>query len=276
MPHRLSDAEAATAAGADTAHCKSFGSILAEHRQLGSEAAGESAIDDSDAEWTETESVSEDEDKVQEKNPRPEDVQLTFERDTSRLRLTAQTSLLSLLLMTEGPSTKVYSNYASQGASQTTQNKSTIGNSPNDSDGGLQMKKTRDEHPRVKTTKETRRPPPQPGLTKGARLRPPHLNTNKDIPRSNPRPVPSDGRTNHDQAVLSPRTIHRNIAATELTESLRRELRWMRENDLTVKAVKEEREKEDIEGLTPKLEKMRLSDRSGNDENYVTSWDNLW
>ncbi|GAP87045.2 putative duf1752-domain-containing protein [Rosellinia necatrix] len=162
----------------------------------------ESAIDDDDedSEW---------EDSIEESGKSSMDETVTFKRVPSRPNLTSQRSLLSLMLTGQEERAKGLSNYASHStpaiAQRTRQLQHAPGAaaSPNDSDDNLEMRK-------------------------GSRRTP--LNPIAEIPRSSAQPIATKPTTHyHHQAALSPRTTRRNMLATELTESLRRQLLWERQ-----------------------------------------------
>lgn len=164
----------------------------------------ESAIDDDDedSEW---------EDSIEESGRSSVDDQVSFKRVPSKANLTSQRSLISLMFAGQEQRAKAFGNHASQSTSALPRtrtmpqvpNLQTTATSPNDSDdSALEMKSG------------NRRTP----------LRP--IN---EIPRSGAQPITSNAHATQRQSALSPRTTRRNMLATELTESLRRQLLWERQ-----------------------------------------------
>ncbi|KAI0502894.1 hypothetical protein F5B22DRAFT_631446 [Xylaria bambusicola] len=161
----------------------------------------ESAIDDDDedSEW---------EDSIEESGKSSMDEKLAFRRVPSKPNLTSQRSLLSLALAGE-ERTKALSNYASQSTPAIAQRARQLQGipqgaaSPNDSDeAGLEMRR-------------------------GMRRTP--LKPINEIPRSSAQPIIAKPTIHSDPQALSPRTTRRHMLATELTESLRRQLLWERQ-----------------------------------------------
>ncbi|KAI1814889.1 DUF1752-domain-containing protein [Poronia punctata] len=161
----------------------------------------ESAIEeDEDSEW---------EDSIEESGKSSIDEKLDFKRVDSRANLTSRSSLLSLMIENEDRG-RGLSNYASHSTPAIAQRARQLQNaplgaaSPNDSDdNGLEMRR-------------------------GQRRNPTGLNPINEIPRSTAQPITSRPPVRYQQAALSPRTTRRNMLATELTESLRRNLLWER------------------------------------------------
>ncbi|KAI0391084.1 DUF1752-domain-containing protein [Xylariaceae sp. FL0594] len=160
----------------------------------------ESAIDDDDedSDW---------EDSIEESFKSHLDEKVQFGRDL-KPKLTSRNSLLSLMLEKEDR-VKGLSNFASLSTPAIAQRSRQLQNapigaaSPNDSDDhGLEMRR-------------------------GVRRTP--LNPINEIPRSTAQPIVVKPPVRHQQAALSPRTTRRNMLATELTESLRRNLLWERQ-----------------------------------------------
>ncbi|KAL2019190.1 hypothetical protein VTK56DRAFT_9990 [Thermocarpiscus australiensis] len=154
----------------------------------------ESAIDD-DEEWEEESSES-GKSSVEEK--------IEFKRVDSSANLTSRRSLITLMLARNNDRAQRLGNAASQSTSalpraRTTLNGPSLVASPNDSD----------EAPLMMKRGTTRAPPMRPI---------------KETPRSTAQPINVVAPANHYQAALSPRTTRRNMLATELTESLRRNL----------------------------------------------------
>ncbi|OTB09536.1 hypothetical protein M426DRAFT_18174 [Hypoxylon sp. CI-4A] len=162
----------------------------------------ESAIDDDedDSEW---------EDSIEESGKSSVDDAVTFKRVPSKANLTSQRSLISLMFAGQEERAKGLSNYASHSTPAIAQrarglqshSNMNVVSSPNDSDNGLEMRRG---------------------------LRPTPLKPITEIPRSGAQPIVSNHQSHH-QAALSPRTTRRNMLATELTESLRRQLLWERQ-----------------------------------------------
>ncbi|KAH7027918.1 uncharacterized protein B0I36DRAFT_375562 [Microdochium trichocladiopsis] len=227
----------------------SFANIVATHRASQqaisdqSDDYDESAIDDddSDSEW---------EDSIEESGKSSLDDQVTFKRVPSKSNLTSQRSLISLMFAGQDQRTKALSSHASQSTpaipqrSRTMQNMSTMANSPNDSDEGLQMKKG---------------------------MRPPQLKPINEIPRSTAQPITAHAQPIRHQAALSPRTTRRNMLATELTESLRRQLLWERQQKTsTANAVLKRRHtSHDVANLKQYPEKVHMNKAA---DEPSTSW----
>lgn len=165
-----------------------------------SEYLDESAIDDDEDDWEEDESAEESgkssmEDKIH------------FKRVDSTANLTSRRSLLTLALAGNSGLSRAqkYSNIASQSTSAIPRTRAALNGpsvvtSPNDSDDAPLMMKNRGP---------SRAPPMRP-IT--------------EIPRSQAQPINTMAMGMHHQAAFSPRTTRRNMLATELTESLRRNL----------------------------------------------------
>ncbi|KAJ1328005.1 DUF3295 domain-containing protein [Microdochium nivale] len=232
----------------------SFANIVATHRASQSAISDqsdeydESAIDDedSDSDW---------EDSVEESGKSSVDDAVTFKRVSSKSNLTSQRSLISLMFAGQDQRTRALSSHASQSTpaipqrSRTIQNISAMANSPNDSDEGLQMKK-------------------------GAR--PPQLKSINEIPRSTAQPITVHAQPIRHQAALSPRTTRRNMLATELTESLRRQLLWERQQKTsTANAVLKRRHtSHDVANLKQYPEKVHMKKVA--DEPNSTSWNHYF
>lgn len=155
----------------------------------------ESAIDDDDEEWEE-ESAEESGSSVGEEK-------LQFRRIDSTANLPSRRSLITLMLAANNRAQRL-GNMASQSTSALPRTRAPLNGpslvaSPNDSD----------EAPLMMKRGSTRAPPMRP------------IN---EIPRSGAQPINVTATGMHHQAALSPRTTRRNMLATELTESLRRNL----------------------------------------------------
>ncbi|KAI1141544.1 DUF1752-domain-containing protein [Hypoxylon sp. FL0543] len=206
----------------------------------------ESAIDDDDedSEW---------EDSIEESGKSSVDDAVTFKRVPSKPNLTSQRSLISLMFAGQEERAKGLSNYASHSTpaipqrARTLQNPSNMNvvSSPNDSDNGLEMRRG---------------------------LRPTPLKPINEVPRSGAQPIMANPQNHHHQAALSPRTTRRNMLATELTESLRRQLLWERQQKTsTANAVLKRRHTSlDVANLKQYPEKAYMS--KGKDEPNSSSW----
>lgn len=206
----------------------------------------ESAIDDDDedSEW---------EDSIEESGKSSMDDTVTFKRVPSRPNLTSQRSLISLMFAGQDDRTKGLSNFASHSTPAIAQralqlqNVPNAGASPNDSDdNGLEMRRG------------LRRTPLKP-IT--------------EIPRSGAQPIMTKPTTHyHQQTALSPRTTRRNMLATELTESLRRQLLWERQQkSSTANAVLKRRHtSHDVANLKQYPQKSYIN--RSKDEINANSW----
>jgi hypothetical protein len=168
----------------------------------------ESAIDEDDdsSDW---------EDSIEDSNKSSIDDKTFFQRVNSKPNLTSRPSLITLMLE-QGDRAKKLGNAASQSTSAIPRTRATQGPtlavSPNDSDEAPLMMK------------------------RGVRTSP--LKPINEMPRSAAQPIVTPATHSHHQAALSPRTTRRNMLATELTESLRRNLLWERQQkSSTVNAV---------------------------------------
>ncbi|KAI1416545.1 DUF1752-domain-containing protein [Hypoxylon sp. FL1857] len=206
----------------------------------------ESAIDDDedDSEW---------EDSIEESGKSSVDDAVTFKRVPSKPNLTSQRSLISLMFAGQEERAKGLSNYASHSTpaipqrARALQNPSNMNvvSSPNDSDNGLEMRR-------------------------GLRSTP--LKPITEVPRSGAQPIMANPQTHYHQAALSPRTTRRNMLATELTESLRRQLLWERQQKTsTANAVLKRRHTSlDVANLKQYPEKAYMA--KGKDEPNSSSW----
>ncbi|KAI0022868.1 hypothetical protein F4780DRAFT_141298 [Xylariomycetidae sp. FL0641] len=206
----------------------------------------ESAIDDDDedSEW---------EDSIEESGKSSVDDPVTFKRVPSKPNLTSQRSLISLMFAGQEDRSKNLSNHASHSTpaiAQRTRQPQHVqhGASPNDSDdNGLEMRRG------------SRQPPLKP------------IN---EVPRSGAQPIMTNAhhqyRPQH-QAALSPRTTRRNMLATELTESLRRQLLWERQQkSSTANAVLKRRHtSHDVANLKQYPEKPYMNK---NKDEVASSW----
>ncbi|KAK4111421.1 DUF1752-domain-containing protein [Canariomyces notabilis] len=204
----------------------------------------ESAIDDDDDEEWEEESAEE-----SGKSSMEEKIQ--FKRVDSSANLTSRRSLITLMLANNNSRVQRLGNPASQSTSalpraRTSLNGPSLFASPNDSD----------EAPLMMKRGTTRAPPMRP------------IN---EIPRSSAQPINVAATGIHHQAALSPRTTRRNMLATELTESLRRNLlRERSQKSSTANAVLKRRHtSHDVANLKQYPEKPFMKDGDSN----ASSWD---
>ncbi|KAI0198543.1 DUF1752-domain-containing protein [Astrocystis sublimbata] len=207
----------------------------------------ESAIDDDDedSEW---------EDSIEESGKSSMDDAVTFKRVPSKPNLTSQRSLISLMFAgQQDERTRGLSNYASHSTPAIAQRGRQMQNaphgaaSPNDSDdNGLEMRR-------------------------GLRRTP--LKPINEIPRSGAQPIMTRPNGHYQQqAALSPRTTRRNMLATELTESLRRQLLWERQQKVsTANAVLKRRHtSHDVANLKQYPERSYMN--KAKDEANASSW----
>jgi len=216
-------------------------------------AIDDSAIDDDD-EWEEEDGEESDGGNAPEK--------IEFRRVESTANLTSRRSLITLMLAQTQSQVQNQSNARPQKfgngiASQSTSalhragrpqlNGPTVVNSPNDSD----------EAPLMMKRNNNRNPPMRP------------IN---EVPRSAAQPINVAAQGMHFQAALSPRTTRRNMLATELTESLRRNLlRERSQKSSTANAVLKRRHtSHDIANLRQYPEKPFM--KKEEDAN-ASSWD---
>ncbi|KAL0934327.1 uncharacterized protein CTRU02_211126 [Colletotrichum truncatum] len=162
----------------------------------------ESAIDDDDdsSDW---------EDSIEDSNKSSIDEKTFFQRVDSKVNLTSRRSLITLMIDEQNGRSRNLGNIASQSTSALPWSRTshpappTLAVSPNDSDDAPLMMK------------------------RGVRSSP--LKPITEVPRSAAQPIVATASHSHLQAALSPRTTRRNMLATELTESLRRNLLWERQ-----------------------------------------------
>ncbi|KAK2037727.1 DUF1752-domain-containing protein [Colletotrichum somersetense] len=165
----------------------------------------ESAIDDDDdsSNW---------EDSVEDSNKSSIDEKTFFQRVDSKVNLSSRRSLITLMIEQNDPksnSKALLGNIASQSTSELPWSPTshmappTLAVSSNDSDDApLMMKRG---------------------------VRPSLLNPINETPGSTAQPIYRNAGHNHHPAVFSPRTTRRNMFVTELSESLRRNLLWERQ-----------------------------------------------
>ncbi|CAJ2505342.1 Uu.00g127360.m01.CDS01 [Anthostomella pinea] len=205
----------------------------------------ESAIDDDedDSEW---------EDSIEESGKSSVDDPMTFKRVPSKTNLTSRRSLISLMFAGQEERSKGLSNYASQSTPAIQQRARHLQNSPkaaspsDSDDNGLEMRRG---------------------------LRPTPLKPINEIPRSGAQPIVTNAQTHHhQQTALSPRTTRRNMLSTELTESLRRQLLWERQQKTsTANAVLKRRHtSHDVANLKQYPEKAYMN--KAKEEVNPSSW----
>ncbi|EGY23422.1 uncharacterized protein VDAG_04860 [Verticillium dahliae VdLs.17] len=183
--------------------------------QLVPRAIDSAVADDSDTDYVDESAIDDDdgssdwEDSIENSSRSSMDEKTLFQRVDSKVNLTSRRSLISVMFAQNERASRL-SNIASQStsalprASRLSQAHAVAG-SPNDSDEAPLMMK------------------------KGVRSSP--LKPINEIPRSTAQPIAT--AASHSQlqnhAALSPRTTRREMLATELTESMRRNLLWERE-----------------------------------------------
>ncbi|KAK2594047.1 hypothetical protein QQS21_008232 [Conoideocrella luteorostrata] len=172
----------------------------------------ESAIDsDTEAEYVDESAIDDDddssdwEDSIEDSGRSSVDDKF-FQRVESKANLASRPSLITLMLA-QNERANPLSNHASQSSpaihrSRVAHHGPYLGGSPNDSDEA-------------------------PLMMKG--MRSSGLKPISEIPRSSAQPITATPTHIPYQAALSPRTTRRNMLATELTESLRRNLLWERQ-----------------------------------------------
>ncbi|KAK3939087.1 hypothetical protein QBC46DRAFT_154153 [Diplogelasinospora grovesii] len=226
---------------------RTFPSAVSDNEQSDTDYIDESAIDDDDdsSEW---------EDSVEDSGRSSMDEKINFKRVDSKANLTSRPSLITLMLAQNSRAQKP-NNIASQSTTalpraRTSLNGPSMVASPNDSDEAPLMMK-----------KAPRAPPMRP------------IN---EIPRSTAQPIVTTSNGIHHQAALSPRTTRRNMLATELTESLRRQLLWERsQKSKTANAVLQRRHtSQDIANLKqyPQRPFMKKEPESNSNNPNSSSW----
>ncbi|KAK1774456.1 hypothetical protein QBC45DRAFT_41078 [Copromyces sp. CBS 386.78] len=205
-----------------------------------SDYVDESAIDDDDdsSEW---------EDSVEESGKSSVDDKFNFQRVDSKVNLTSRRSLITLMLHNNTRAQKL-GNIASQSTSAIPRARAQLNGpsmvpSPSDSDEAPLMMRGK------------RAPPMRP------------IN---EIPRSAAQPINAVATGIHHQACLSPRTTRRNMLATELTESLRRNLLWERshKNSTATAVLKRRHTSQDVANLKQYPERACMKD-----DNDKERWD---
>ncbi|KAI8950287.1 DUF1752-domain-containing protein [Xylaria longipes] len=207
----------------------------------------ESAIDDDDedSEW---------EDSIEESGKSSMDDTVTFKRVPSKPNLTSQRSLISLMFAGQQEErARGLSNYASHSTPAIAQRAGQLRNvpngaaSPNDSDDNM-----------LEMRRGLRRTPLKP-IT--------------EVPRSGAQPIMTKPTTHyHQQTALSPRTTRRNMLATELTESLRRQLLWERQQKVSTQnaVLKRRHTSHDVANLKQYPERSYMN--KSKDEFNANSW----
>ena len=220
-------------------------SAISDGEQSDTDYVDESAIDDDDdsSDW---------EDSVEDSGKSSVEDKVVFQRVDSKVNLTSRRSLITLMLSQNHGRPQRLGNNASQSTSALPRARGTLNGpslvaSPNDSDEAPLMMK-----------RGTRAPP---------------MRSINEIPRSSAQPINAIATGMHHQAALSPRTTRRNMLATELTESLRRQLLWERsQKSSTANAVLKRRHtSQDVANLKQYPEKPYMN-RENNDAN-ASSWD---
>jgi len=220
-------------------------SAISDGEQSDTDYVDESAIDDDDdsSEW---------EDSVEESGKSSVEEKFNFQRVDSKVNLTSRRSLLTLMVE-QTKRTQRLANNASQSTSAIPRARAALNGpslvaSPNDSDEAPLM------------MKRGNRPAPMRSIHEGG-------------PRTAAQPINVAATGVHPQAALSPRTTRRNMLATELTESLRRQLLWERsQKTSTANAVLKRRHtSHDVANLKQYPEKPYMN-RENNDAN-ASSWD---
>ncbi|KAL2264655.1 hypothetical protein VTJ83DRAFT_7165 [Remersonia thermophila] len=155
----------------------------------------ESAIDDDDDEW--------EEESAEESGSSVGESKIQFKRVDSTANLPSRRSLITLMLSRNDRSQRL-GGVASQSTSALPRARTNLNGpqpiaSPNDSDDG-------------------------PLMMKRSNLRAPPMRPINEIPRSSAQPINVTAATGIHAGALSPRTTRRHMLATELTDSLRRNL----------------------------------------------------
>jgi hypothetical protein len=200
----------------------------------------ESAIDDDDEDW--------EEDSAEESGRSSVDEKIDFKRVPSTAHLPSRRSLITLMLAANDPRPQRVGNIASQSTSalpraRTSLNGPSLVASPNDSDEAPLM------------------------MQRGTARAPPMRSIN-EVPRSSAQPINAAATGMHYQAAYSPRTTRRNIMATELTESLRRNLLQERSHRISANAaLKRRHTSTDVANL------RQYPERDNNVDTNPNSWD---
>ncbi|KAK7972454.1 hypothetical protein PG988_006588 [Apiospora saccharicola] len=210
----------------------------------------ESAIDDDedDSEW---------EDSIEEAGKESMDDAVTFKRVPSKPNLTSHRSNLSLMFA-GGQEQRPRGGLGGAIASQST--------------SALQRARTVQNIPTVKATSPNGSD--DSGLEMDGMRRTP-MGPIKEIPRSTAQPIMTNAAANQRQSALSPRTTRRNMLHHELTESLRRQLLWERQQKTsTANAVLKRRHtSHDVANLKQYPEKVYMKKtEETKEEPNTTSW----
>ncbi|KAK6860951.1 hypothetical protein PG995_004587 [Apiospora arundinis] len=215
-------------------------------------AIDESAID-------EDEDGSEWEDSIEEGGKESMDDPVTFKRVPSKPNLTSHRSNLSLMFAAE----------------QEQQRSGTLdGANVSQSTSTLQRARTLQNVPTVKAASPNDSDDSVLEMKGGMRRTP--LRPTKEIPRSTAKPIMTSANAAQRQSALSSRTTRRNMLHHELTESLRRQLLWERQQKTsTANAVLRRRHtSHDVANLKQYPEKVYMNkDEETNEEPNATSWD---
>ena len=221
-------------------------SAIADDSDSEDEYIDESAIDDDDdsSDW---------EDSIEDSRKSSFDDKTMFQRITSKPNLTSRRSLITLMIEQNAQRTRRLGDNASQStgalnSSQAGQPNAQAVTSPNRSDEASTLMK---------------RP------IRGTPLKP--IN---EVPRTPAQPIISSNHAHQGAAASSPRTTRRNMLATELTESLRRQLLWERhQKSSTINAVLRRRHtSHDVANLRQYPEHAYTK----NDEASANSWNDYW
>ncbi|KAK1990885.1 DUF1752-domain-containing protein [Colletotrichum falcatum] len=234
QPGSLLNSQKKTASFADRVSTRTIddnNSAIAD--DLETDCVDESAIDDDDdsSDW---------EDSIEDSNKSSIDEKTLFQRVDSKVNLTSRRSLITLMIEQNDrkSSSKALSNIASQSTSALPWSHTshtappTLAVSPNDSDDSPLMMK------------------------RGVRSSP--LKPITEISQSAAQPIYMTASHSDLQAALTPQTTRRNMLATELTESLRRNLLLERQQKFsTANAVlKRWHTSHDVANLAPYPEKI--------------------
>lgn len=240
----LLNAQKKTASFSNQVVTQTYPSAISDGEQSDTDYVDESAIDDDDdsSDW---------EDSIEDSGKSSVEERFNFHRVDSKVDLTSRRSLLTLMLSSQTGRAQRLGNNASQSTSALPRARVPLNGplvaSPNDSDEAPLMMKRGTRQPQLRPINE--------------------------IPRSTAQPINAMGTTTHHNAALSPRTTRRNMLATELTESLRRQLLWERsQKSSTANAVLKRRHtSHDVANLKQYPEKPFMK-RDNNDVN-ASSWD---
>jgi hypothetical protein len=208
----------------------------------------ESAIDDDDDDW--------EEESAEESGSSMGEGKIHFRRVDSSANLPSRRSLITLMLSNNHRAHQRFGNVASQSTSALPRTRASLNGpqpvpSPNDSDEAPLMMKR--------------------GIARAPPMRP--IN---EVPRSSAQPINVSAMGVNHQAALSPRTTRRNMLATELTESLRRNLlRERQQKSSTANAVLKRRHTStDVANLKQYPEKPYMKKDNEKEIDYnPANWD---